>query len=96
MYTNHFNVRKEYQSVEPADDIEISNKDDEERPEITQDLVGLISKDEKEERRNERVVSLKRVKEDLVPRDLPEQRGSSSRIQNLRKSIRTEILREKR
>ena len=70
MCTNRFNVRKEYQSVETTDDIEIDKKDDEEKPEIIQDLVGLINEDEKEERRDERNVSLRRVEEDSVSGDL--------------------------
>ena len=96
MCTNYFNIRKEYQNVETTDDIEIGNKDDEEESEIIQNLVDLIDKDEKEKRRNKRDVSLRRVEEDSVSKDLLKQRRSSSRVQSLVKNIKIEILEKKR
>ena len=71
IYTDHFNACKEYQRIKAADNIKIIHEDDEEKPEITQDLIGLINEEENEKRHDKEVTSLRRIREDLSSDELP-------------------------
>ena len=70
MYTDCFNAHKKYQRIKVADNFKIIHKDDKEEPEITEDLIDLISKDEDQKGNNEELMSFKRIRKELSPEEL--------------------------
>ena len=70
MCTNHFNVHEKYQRIKAADNFKIIYEDNEEEPEITQDLIGLISEDEDQKENDEELMSFRRIKKELSSEEL--------------------------
>ena len=70
MCTDHFNVCKEYQRVKAADNFKIVHEDNEEEPEITEDLIDLISKDKDQKENDEELISFKRIREESSSEEL--------------------------
>ena len=70
IYTDCFNACEEYQMVKAADNFKIVHEDDVEESEITEDLIDLISKDEDQKENDKKLMSFRRIREELSSEEL--------------------------
>ena len=96
IYTDHFNVYKEYQRIKAADNFKIVYEDNEKEPKITEDLIDLISKDENQKENNEELMSFRRIKEELSSEELSTLRRDNNWSQDLKSILRANVLERRR